>query len=120
MPKIAWRTITSVSDMPIWSFQNSVAMEMGNSTNCSDVRATRSGGLDWSDRGAVLPARRVRYHTAAMDALATGYGLIEGPLWRPGEGLYFSDVPNGGVHRLSPAGDVVTVVPHRRGIGGLA
>jgi gluconolactonase len=55
-----------------------------------------------------------------MEALATGYGLIEGPLWRPGEGLYFSDVANGGVHRLSPAGDATTVLPHRRGIGGMA
>ena len=62
----------------------------------------------------------MRYHTAAMDALATGYGLIEGPLWRPGEGLYFSDVTSGGVHRLSPAGAVATVLPHRRGIGGMA
>jgi gluconolactonase len=55
-----------------------------------------------------------------MEALATGYGLVEGPLWRPGEGLYFSDVANGGVHRLSPAGAVSTVLPHRRGIGGMA
>jgi sugar lactone lactonase YvrE len=55
-----------------------------------------------------------------MDALATGYGLIEGPVWEPGRGLYFSDVPNGGVYRLSPAGDVTTIVPHRKGIGGIA
>jgi sugar lactone lactonase YvrE len=57
---------------------------------------------------------------AIMEPLATGYGLIEGPLWEPGRGLYFSDVLNGGVHRLSPAGAVTTVVPHRRGIGGMA
>jgi sugar lactone lactonase YvrE len=56
----------------------------------------------------------------AMDALATGYGLIEGPVWAPGRGLYFSDVANGGVHLLEPSGDVTTVLPHRRGIGGMA
>jgi D-xylonolactonase len=55
-----------------------------------------------------------------MEALATGYGLMEGPLWRPGEGLYWSDVVNGGVYRRSPSGEVATVLPHRRGIGGLA
>jgi len=55
-----------------------------------------------------------------MEALATGYGLVEGPLWRPGEGLYWSDVLNGGVYRRSPSGDVATVLEHRRGIGGLA
>lgn len=55
-----------------------------------------------------------------MEALASGYGLIEGPVWEPGRGLYFSDVRNGGVHRLSPAGEASTVVPHRRGIGGMA
>jgi gluconolactonase len=55
-----------------------------------------------------------------MDSLATGYGLIEGPVWEPGRGLCFSDVLNGGVYRLSPSGEVATVIPHRRGIGGMA
>lgn len=55
-----------------------------------------------------------------MESLATGYGLIEGPVWEPGRGLYFSDVLNGGVHRLSPSGEVSVVIPHRRGIGGMA
>jgi xylono-1,5-lactonase len=55
-----------------------------------------------------------------MEALATGYGLVEAPLWRPGDGLYWSDVLNGGVHRRSPSGEVTTVLPHRRGVGGLA
>jgi xylono-1,5-lactonase len=55
-----------------------------------------------------------------MEALATGYGLVEGPMWRPGEGLYWSDVLNGGVYRRAPSGEVTTVLPHRRGIGGLA
>jgi gluconolactonase len=55
-----------------------------------------------------------------MEPLATGYELVEAPLWRPGEGLYFSDVLGGGVHRLGLDGQVQTVLPHRRGIGGMA
>lgn len=55
-----------------------------------------------------------------MDALATGYGLIEGPVWDPERGLLFSDVIFGGVHCLAPDGAVTTVFPHRRGIGGMA
>ena len=56
-----------------------------------------------------------------MEELASGYGLIEGPVWEAGEqALYFSDVVNGGVHRLGPDGGVTTMVPHRRGVGGIA
>ena len=55
-----------------------------------------------------------------LSTLARGYGLIEGPLWLPDEGLLFSDVAHGGVFRLAADGAVETVVEHRRGIGGLA
>lgn len=55
-----------------------------------------------------------------MDALATGYGLVEGPVWQDGQGLYYSDVHNGGVFRLSLEDEVSTAIPHRRGIGGMA
>ncbi len=55
-----------------------------------------------------------------LEAVANGYGLIEGPVWEPGRGLYFSDVVNGGVYRLAPSGDVAPVLAHRRGIGGIA
>jgi xylono-1,5-lactonase len=55
-----------------------------------------------------------------MESLATGYGLIEGPVWDPRRGLYFSDVLNGGVFLLDRAGEVSQVVPKRRGIGGMA
>jgi D-xylonolactonase len=55
-----------------------------------------------------------------MDVLAAGYGLIEGPVWDPVRGLYFSDVINGGVYLLDRAGKVSPVVPKRRGIGGMA
>ena len=55
-----------------------------------------------------------------MERLATGFGLVEGPVWDPVHGLYFSDVTNGGVHLLDRAGSVSLVVPKRRGIGGMA
>ena len=55
-----------------------------------------------------------------MERVATGYGLIEGPVWDPGRGLYFSDVINGGVYLLDRAGTVSPVIPKRRGIGGMA
>ncbi len=55
-----------------------------------------------------------------MQQVATGYGLIEGPVWDPAHGLYFSDVLNGGVFLLDRAGKVSQVVPKRRGIGGMA
>ena len=55
-----------------------------------------------------------------MQQVATGYGLIEGPVWDPARGLYFSDVINGGVHLLDRAGKISLVVPKRRGIGGMA
>ncbi|MDP6705401.1 MAG: SMP-30/gluconolactonase/LRE family protein [Alphaproteobacteria bacterium] len=55
-----------------------------------------------------------------MEALASGYGLIEGPVWDPARGLLFSDVIFGGVYCLSPDGAVTNVFPHRRGIGGMA
>lgn len=56
-----------------------------------------------------------------MELLATGYGLVEGPVWHAERGvLYFSDVPNGGVYSVTREGAVETVIPHRRGIGGMA
>ena len=55
-----------------------------------------------------------------MQRVATGFGLIEGPVWDAGRGLYFSDVINGGVHLLDAAGTVSPVIPKRRGIGGMA
>lgn len=54
-----------------------------------------------------------------MEELATGYGLIEGPVWDDERGLIFSDVINGGVRALSADGEISTVVPKRRGIGGM-
>jgi gluconolactonase len=55
-----------------------------------------------------------------MQELATGYGLIEGPVWDPQKGLYFSDVLGGGIYLLDRTGKVALAVPKRRGIGGMA
>ena len=55
-----------------------------------------------------------------MQEVATGYGLIEGPVWDSAKGLYFSDVMNGGVFLLDRKDKVTQVVPKRRGIGGMA
>ena len=56
---------------------------------------------------------------ADIELLASGYGLIEGPRVDDQDRLYFSDVPNGGVHRRSPDGSIEVVVPKRRGVGGM-
>src|SRR5215471_13870873 len=61
-----------------------------------------------------------RREGTAMQSVASGYGLIEGPVWDAARGLYFSDVPNGGVHLLDRAGKISLAVPKRRGIGGMA
>lgn len=55
-----------------------------------------------------------------MERLATGYTLIEGPVWDNDRGLLFSDVLAGGVHAIAPDGKVSEAIPKRRGIGGMA
>jgi gluconolactonase len=55
-----------------------------------------------------------------LETLAFGYGLIEGPRVDPAGNLYWSDVPNGGVFRRAPDGQIDVVVPRRRSVGGIA
>ncbi len=55
-----------------------------------------------------------------MQELATGYRLIEGPVWDAAKGLYFSDVLEGGIFRLDRQDNVSLAVPKRRGVGGMA
>lgn len=55
-----------------------------------------------------------------VEAVAWGFGLIEGPRGDGNGGLYFSDVPNGGVRRLAADGSIEVIVPKRRGVGGIA
>ncbi len=55
-----------------------------------------------------------------MELLASGYGLVEGPRVDAEDALYFSDARDGGVFRRDAGGRVETVVPKRRGVGGIA
>ena len=55
-----------------------------------------------------------------FETLASGYGLVEGPTADDRGGLFFSDVLKGGVYHLDASGEVETVVPKRRGVGGIA
>jgi gluconolactonase len=55
-----------------------------------------------------------------LETIAHGYGLIEGPRVDPEGRLFFSDVPRGGVYCRLPDGSIETVVPKRRGVGGIA
>lgn len=54
-----------------------------------------------------------------LEVLASGYGLIEGPRVDDQNRLHFSDVQSGGVYRRSPDGKIETVIPKRRGVGGI-
>lgn len=54
-----------------------------------------------------------------MEVVASGFGLTETPRFDSEGRLWFTDVTEGGVRRLLPDGEVETVVPKRRGIGGL-
>jgi len=55
-----------------------------------------------------------------MQQLATGYSLIEGPVWDAAKGLYFSDVLGGGIYLLDRQDKISLAVPKRRGVGGMA
>lgn len=55
-----------------------------------------------------------------FETLVRGYGLIEGPRVDADDALYFSDVLRGGVYRRSADGEIETIVPRRRGVGGIA
>ena len=54
-----------------------------------------------------------------LELLTEGWGLIEAPRVDEDGRLYFSDVPNGGVYRRLPSGEIETVIPKRRGVGGM-
>jgi gluconolactonase len=55
-----------------------------------------------------------------LETLSYGYGLLEGPRVDGAGNLFFSDVTNGGVFCRAPEGTITTVVPRRRGVGGIA
>jgi len=55
-----------------------------------------------------------------FETLASGYRLVEGPTADDRGGLVFSDVLAGGVYRRDASGEIETLVPKRRGVGGIA
>jgi gluconolactonase len=56
-----------------------------------------------------------------MTPVVWGYTFLEAPRWDPALGaLYFSDIIAGGVYRWQAERAVETVIPKRRGVGGLA
>src|SRR3954447_11103177 len=54
------------------------------------------------------------------NVVASGFELLEGPVWHPTLGLMFADADKGGAYRLDLNGRITTVFEHRRGIGGMA
>jgi sugar lactone lactonase YvrE len=54
-----------------------------------------------------------------FEMLASGYGLLEAPRVDDRDRFYFTDIPNGGVYRRNPGGNVETLIPKRRGVGGM-
>jgi sugar lactone lactonase YvrE len=78
------------------------------------------GGIGLGRRPQVPPRGGSKLRIITMQDLATGYGLIEGPVWDSAEGLYFSDVLGGGVYLLGRTDNVSLAVPKRRGVGGMA
>lgn len=57
---------------------------------------------------------------SGWEILTEGYRLVEAPTPLTDGSVVFSDVLGGGVHRWWPDGRVTTVVPRRRGVGGIA
>jgi D-xylonolactonase len=55
-----------------------------------------------------------------VEAISTGHGLLEGPLWDQKLGLIVADATVGGVWRIAPGQPPEVIVANRRGIGGLA
>jgi gluconolactonase len=55
-----------------------------------------------------------------FELLVTGRGLLEGPCVDAEDRLYFSDTQKGGIFRRDPDGEIATLIPKRRGVGGIA
>jgi len=68
---------------------------------------------------AALAAATLATVSHVVETLASGYGLVEGPTVDGDGNLYFSDVLGGGVYRRGSEGEITTVVPKRRGVGGI-
>lgn len=58
--------------------------------------------------------------SATLDLVSSGHRLLEAPVYDPARGLLYTDAEAGGVWCLAGSGPARCIVPHRRGIGGLA
>jgi D-xylonolactonase len=56
----------------------------------------------------------------SLETISTGHGLLEGPVWDKTLGFIVADATVGGVWRIKQGSAPEVVVPHRKGIGGLA
>ena len=54
-----------------------------------------------------------------LKPLLTGYQLVEGPRWDNAGGLYFCDSHKGGIYHHMINGETRTIVPKRKGVGGI-
>jgi xylono-1,5-lactonase len=54
-----------------------------------------------------------------LELLASPFGLLECPRVDQHDRLYFSDMVLGGIHRRGPGGEIQTVIPARKHIGGM-
>lgn len=57
--------------------------------------------------------------TDKIETIVTGYDLVEGPRMDTDGGLYFCDSHKGGIYRRAPGGQIETIVPKRKGVGGI-
>jgi D-xylonolactonase len=55
-----------------------------------------------------------------IELISDGHGLLEGPVFDRDLGLIVTDATNGGVLRFTPGCSAELIIPHRRGIGGIA
>ena len=69
-------------------------------------KAASAGSIDRLDPAldALVPK------DATIEKLAGGFTFIEGPLWRPSKGLWFSDVVGNVVRQWSPDGQVTEIL----------
>jgi gluconolactonase len=89
-------------------------------TACSTAPATSSAAKQAPAVGKILrldPAfDALVSKDARIEKVATGFTFTEGPLWRPQNALWFSDVPGNVVRSVSPSGDVKILIQNAGGI----
>ena len=89
-------------------------------TACSTAPSTSSAPKEAPSVGKILrldPAFDALVSKGArIEKVATGFTFTEGPLWRPQNVLWFSDVPGNVVRSVSPSGDVKILIQNAGGI----